>query len=605
MYLEELIIRNFRGFKDYTLKLKPFTVLIGENNSGKTSVLQAIQLVYESIQVLFGGGEHPIFTGINWQVDLAQTISHLGFSDTELIFFKKVPEGLHISAKWSNGLQLNFSVTQKTVFNFELFENGTSIADKLNDPRVQELITSVYSSKAIMLPPVGTISPDEMFISRPQMDALQAQGRYNESWRENLFWSYNSGDKTAFDDLSEFIRAYIPNSNVHPPRLSENNPAKFIIEYAEDFDIYDISSSGGGLRTLISIATILKLTRASCILLDEPDAHLHSKLQRDIAEILLEHSESQNIQMVIATHSPDIIDSVPLDSLLFVDRLMSEAVPVDDVGNALVSLGALTNSQAVAATGAKSIINIEGRGDKIVFPECAKKIETGFPGVPCAKLIASGKKNLEELKHIRRGLLDFLKINMKIAAINDLDYDYIVQERKGIKEEREEGVLLLTLGKKEIENYLLDANAITKAVNKRLEERRQKQRQNYKDYPPLNNKIINNVIMEILERHKKELSYKIKHLIRKELKKVNNTWDDSKLEKETDKKFGELWEKEEWRLSACPGKDVLKDIRTEIQKKWGVSVTTRFLCQTLDSVPDDIISIFTKLQDFLKAEGEG
>jgi len=360
MHLEELVIHNFRGFTDYTLKLNPFTVLIGENNSCKTSVLQAIQLVYESIQVLFGGGEQPRFAGINWQVNLEQPISHLGLSNTELIFFKKVPEGLHISAKWSNGLQLKFSVTQKTVFNFELFENGNSIADKLKEQHVQELITSVYSSKAIMLPPVGTISPNETFIARPNMDAQQAQGRYNETWRGNLFWRYNSGDKTAFDDISEFIRTYIPNSNVHPPRLSEDNPPKFVIEYDEDSNIYDISSSGGGLRTLISIATILKLTRASCILLDEPDTHLHSKLQRDIAEILLEHSELQNIQMVIATHSPDIIDSVPLDSLLFIDRLMSEAIPVDNVGNALVSLGALTNSQAVAATGAKSIINIEG-----------------------------------------------------------------------------------------------------------------------------------------------------------------------------------------------------------------------------------------------------
>jgi predicted ATP-dependent endonuclease of OLD family len=429
------------------------------------------------------------------------------------------------------------------------------------------------------------------------MDALQAQGRYNETWRGNLFWSYNSGDKTAFDDLSEFIRTYIPNSNVHPPRLSEDNATKFVIEYAEDSDIYDISSGGGGLRTLVSIATILKLTRASCILLDEPDTHLHSKLQRDIAEILLEHSESQNIQMVIATHSPDIIDSVPLDSLLFVDRLLSKAVPVDNVGNALVSLGALTNSQAVAATGAKSIINIEGRGDKIVFPECAKKSGTEFPGVPNARLIASGKKNLKEVKHIHRGLLDFLKVDMKIVAINDLDYDSIAQEMDGIKEEREKGVLILTLGKKEIENYLLDANAITKAVKERLEKRGQ----SYENYPPIDNEgVIKDIIIKCLERYKNDLSWKIKPLIRKEFSNNGSGWDDSTIEEKTDKKFEKLWEKEEWRLSACPGKDVLKDIRTEIQKNWGVSVSNRLLCQTLDSVPDDIQSVFTKLRGFLE-----
>ncbi|VUT27514.1 MAG: hypothetical protein SYNGOMJ08_00060 [Candidatus Syntrophoarchaeum sp. GoM_oil] len=447
-----------------------------------------------------------------------------------------------------------------------------------------------------MLPPVGTISPNETFITRPQMDAQQAQGRYNETWRGNLFWRYNSGDKTAFDDLYEFIRDYIPNSNVRPPRLSEDNATKFVIEYAEDSDIYDISSSGGGLRTLVSIATILKLTKASCILLDEPDTHLHSKLQRDIAEILLEHSESQNVQVVIATHSPDIIDSVPLDSLLFIDRLMSEAVPVDNVGNALVSLGALTNSQAVAATGAKSIINIEGRGDKIVFPECAKKSGIEFPGVPDARLIASGKKNLKELNHIRRGLLDFLKVGMKIVAIKDLDYDSIAQEMEGIKEERETGVLLLTLGKKEIENYLLDADAITKVVIEQFEKRGQ----NYEEYPSINNEVIIDMIIECLERYKNDISWKIRPLIRDELKNNNRGWDDSTLEEETDKKFEELWEKEEWRLSACPGKNVLKDIRTEIQEKWGVSVSNHLLCQTLDSVLEDIQSVFTKLRDFLE-----
>ncbi len=447
-----------------------------------------------------------------------------------------------------------------------------------------------------MLPPVGTISPRETFIPRPSIDALQAEGRYNETWRGNLFWSYNSGDKTAFDDLSDFLRAHIPNSTVLPPRLSEDSPARVIIEYEEDSDRYDISSSGGGLRTLLSIATILKLTEASCILLDEPDAHLHSKLQRDVAEILLEHSEAQDVQMVIATHSPDIIDSVPLDSLLFVDRSQNKAVPVDDVGSALVSLGAFTNSQAVAASGAKSIINIEGYPDKIVFSACAKRNGIHFLFDPDIKVVLSGKKTIDELKTIHRGLQDFLKLNMKIAAVNDLDWDYLAQEKNRIGEERDNGVLLLTLGRKEIENYLLDANAITKAVNKQLEKRRQ----TYEDQPPSNTEAIRDIIMISLDCHKSELSYKIKPLIRREFSNNNKHWDESRLEKETDSKFKELWDKEDWRLSACPGKSVLRKIRTEIQKRWGVSVTTRLLCETIDPIPEDISSIFTKLNQFLE-----
>ncbi len=114
MQLEEVILHNFKGFTDYTLKLKQFNVLIGENSSGKTSLLQAIQLVYDSIQFLFGAGEHPRFTGINWYINLEQPISRLGLSNTNLIFFKKIPEGLQISAKWDNGLQLNCSSIKPT-----------------------------------------------------------------------------------------------------------------------------------------------------------------------------------------------------------------------------------------------------------------------------------------------------------------------------------------------------------------------------------------------------------------------------------------------------------------------------------------------------------
>jgi len=574
------------------LKLKQFNVLIGENSSGKTSLLQAIQLVYDSIQFLFGAGEHPIFTGINWQINLEQPISRFGLSNTNLIFFKKIPEGLQISAKWDNGLQLNCSSIKKTMFKFELLENGTPISDRLDDLRIQELIKSVYSIKAVMLSPVGTISPHEIFITRPQMNQLHTQGRYNETWRANLFWTNNSGDKTTFNNVSDFIKKHIPSSDILPPRLDEDNPAKFIIEYSDGSDIYDISSGGGGLRTLLSLATILKLAEASCLLLDEPDAHLHSGLQRQIAEILLEYTESQEIQMVIATHSPDLIDSVPLDSLLFIDRSMNVPLTVDNVGNALVSLGALTNSQAIAAIGAKSIINIEGRGDKIIYSEFAKKIDVEFPGTS-NKLVLSGKKNLQELEYIHRGILNFLSLNMKIAAIKDLDYDDIVQKEEGIKKERNENVILLTLGKKEIENYLLDIDAITEAVNKKLQERTQ----NPNEISTLDSKIIEKIIMGILERYKNELSYQIKPKIRNEFP---NHWDQTKREEEGDKKFEELWADEKWRLAACPGKSVLRNIRTEIQKKWSVSLTTLFLCQNMCEVPEDIKNILIELKDFFE-----
>ncbi|MBN9290727.1 MAG: AAA family ATPase, partial [Hyphomicrobium denitrificans] len=44
MFLESIHIQNFRGIEDLTLELDDFCVLIGENNAGKSTVLDALRL---------------------------------------------------------------------------------------------------------------------------------------------------------------------------------------------------------------------------------------------------------------------------------------------------------------------------------------------------------------------------------------------------------------------------------------------------------------------------------------------------------------------------------------------------------------------------------
>lgn len=45
MYISKIKIKNFRNLKDFEIELKPFTTIIGENNVGKSNLLEAISLV--------------------------------------------------------------------------------------------------------------------------------------------------------------------------------------------------------------------------------------------------------------------------------------------------------------------------------------------------------------------------------------------------------------------------------------------------------------------------------------------------------------------------------------------------------------------------------
>lgn len=57
MYISRLAIKNFRNFGDpaFVIGLRPFTLLLGENNIGKSNLLCAVSLLFG--QELSGNGE--------------------------------------------------------------------------------------------------------------------------------------------------------------------------------------------------------------------------------------------------------------------------------------------------------------------------------------------------------------------------------------------------------------------------------------------------------------------------------------------------------------------------------------------------------------------
>ena len=45
MYISRIKIKNYRNFQAFEMELKPFTVIIGENNIGKSNLMDAISLI--------------------------------------------------------------------------------------------------------------------------------------------------------------------------------------------------------------------------------------------------------------------------------------------------------------------------------------------------------------------------------------------------------------------------------------------------------------------------------------------------------------------------------------------------------------------------------
>ena len=93
----------------------------------------------------------------------------------------------------------------------------------------------------------------------------------------------------------------------------------------------DIKTNGLGYNNLIFISTILTELNVeekinphtfNCLLVEEPEAHLHPQLQSLLLEFL--QTEYKNIQVILTTHSPTIASIVDLDNLNILNQADDE-----------------------------------------------------------------------------------------------------------------------------------------------------------------------------------------------------------------------------------------------------------------------------------------
>src|SRR5690242_5669819 len=74
--IESIRIQNYKALRDVTLRLTPIHVLIGKNDSGKTSILEAITALCRSVDVELGKAFQGRWEGpeLVWRGSLAQLI---------------------------------------------------------------------------------------------------------------------------------------------------------------------------------------------------------------------------------------------------------------------------------------------------------------------------------------------------------------------------------------------------------------------------------------------------------------------------------------------------------------------------------------------------
>lgn len=178
--------------------------------------------------------------------------------------------------------------------------------------------------------------------------------------------------RAEWESFLETVNSIIAPKELLP--LTRQNPEQLRIRTPSGsvHHVQDLSS--GERQALIIISRVLRAGAGnSLVLIDEPDAYLHPHLSQRLVQALQQGVEPSG-QLIVATHSPAILDALPPSSIV---RMSHDASPsvVADEGERL-ELYRSAGFRASALTQSDLLVVVEGQNDvpllRLQFPELAR-----------------------------------------------------------------------------------------------------------------------------------------------------------------------------------------------------------------------------------------
>jgi len=282
MKIESIYIKNFKGLNDIKVEnCSRINAFLGKNNSGKSSILHAIDIASLAISIQNWNAFQP-------KLEIKDLINDAG--------------NFEIKFKYDTGIESK--VKTNTDYN----------------PRVENRQDNTPKS-ILILPDVGLgmlsrrhRTPNwviqqienKQFQEVNSLDILYAIKFYAQRNERGLT---PASYQTILDEISHYFPDII---NLNSDRTEQDVSTLTYEEYGKKLDIL---YSGTGLKHFLDILLKITLSGASIVLLDEPELGLHPDLQRRFMDYLNTIATRKDLQIFIGTHSQVILNYV--DSINF------------------------------------------------------------------------------------------------------------------------------------------------------------------------------------------------------------------------------------------------------------------------------------------------
>jgi len=342
MYITLLKIKNFKSIQSLDVYLdRQFSILTGVNNSGKTTVLEALALWSECFEKLLNVAHRSvaekyrkgyyILGPLNNKYFNFGEINSVRCPDFDDIFRDRNPkqpvtiEAVVVSEAKGLEQSIGFVISNSTNTRYVI----SLLNEKSFDYKKFNTIFSYLNNggvSAYFSSPVASIEQRENFVTKPiLMDAIRQRHSY-QYIRNRIYNLYHSSVFKQFqDDLSFVLYGTASVARITLTCQSDiNRDMRVVITYTIDSETVakDLALLGSGTLQVIEILLDIyqqtdEKRDLNLVLLDEPDSHIHRDIQERLIQTLSRTATSN--QVVITTHNESLIRSAQPANLFHID----------------------------------------------------------------------------------------------------------------------------------------------------------------------------------------------------------------------------------------------------------------------------------------------
>lgn len=376
-------IENFKIFGDsVTVQLNNPTVLIGPNNAGKTSIIQALALWSSAVRSWDDkrkqtSGSSSIYKRDIIQVPVSETRFFWRDADVRS---KNQP----IEMKIAVGVNFEGKVIDVEMI-FKYFTPEQISCSLFDDKRegIDKVLKAIANIRVDLLYPMSGIDIEEPMLQEGRINVLIGQGQTAQVLRNLCHQVYSDKrpeNKEDWQKIKNLISKlfYI---DLLDPEFSASRGTiglKYTTNKKQKNYPLDIAISGRGQQQMLLILAYMYAHKGSVLLIDEPDAHLEILRQRQVFSLLKEVSLQTGSQIIIATHSEVIIDeAVDVNLNLILNGKSIDLVNKTQIKATLKTYGI---EHYYKAETTKRVIYVEGSTDLSMLKSFAEKLK--HPSLP-------------------------------------------------------------------------------------------------------------------------------------------------------------------------------------------------------------------------------